>query len=191
LLLVAIAIAVLFTYSRATYLAFIGWLIYSFSVKTSRKLAVSALILLIVLTPFLPRQIGEGTKLERTSTIISRLNNWQESTQIIAGNPMFGVGFNTLRYIKGNQHDLTQSLRSNAASGIDNSFLLLAATTGIFGLWQFFLLIIRIYRVYSPSDLKSQYIPILIHSLFSTTLLYPWVLVWFCFTWKKKTSLRA
>ena len=102
-ILVAIAVtvfALLLTYSRASFLAFsagllaLGYLTKRLTVAAILVLAFSAGIL------FLPNPGGEGVDLTRTSSIVAKMQNTAETVEIVAGAPVFGVGFNNLCHVK-------------------------------------------------------------------------------------------
>jgi len=185
-------ITLAFTYSRSSY---IGWLILLFSWGVNRIfgepikggvkkifrifvrsltaysvyfwLAVSAIIFIL-----LPRPAGEGGNLARTASIVGRLDNINQSQEIIRKYPLFGVGFNNYRLAVKEAGFPVENVDTNhAAGGADNSFLFVWATTGIFGLLAFIWLI---------SSFRPWWLilPIVIHSLFNHSLFYPWVLLY-------------
>lgn len=77
-------IALLLTYSRASYLSLLisgGYLFWQAS-KKRRIYLISVIALMLISLPFLPRQSGgEGVKLSRDSTIKARLINLQSFTK--------------------------------------------------------------------------------------------------------------
>jgi len=84
----------------------------------------------------LPKNLGgEGVKLLRTASLISRSEYLNNAIIIFIDHPVLGVGFNSYRYA---QHrygfiDDISLKTSHAGSGTDNSFLFVLATTGIIG----------------------------------------------------------
>ena len=161
-------IPLLLTYSRSSYLALLsailGYVIYT----KKFKLLLIGLVFICTL-PFLPRPGGAGVKLERVFSITQRLENYQHSLDIIKQNPIFGIGFNTLRYYQ-------QKPLSHAGAGLDSSLLFVLATTGVIGFFAFINLLKNIYR--QSMLIKLSLIALLVHSLFQNSLFYPWVLVW-------------
>ncbi len=153
-----------FTYSRSSWLAWLV-LLFGWAVKKHRVLRngrirqalvwffVSAIIFYL-----LPRPVGEGGNLLRTASTRARFQNWQESWQVIKQNPIFGIGFNNYQ------------LAGPGGQKADNSFLLVWATTGIFGLIAFVWLVFG----WQPFWLI---LPLAVHSLFNNSLFYPWVLM--------------
>lgn len=176
--------ALALTYSRASWLAFFGGMLTILIYKKKLKF-LAVLVLIMVLSIFaLPKKWGgEGVRLERTSSVFSRLESWQNALSIAKKHPFFGVGFNTYRYaqkkygfVKGEEKWLV----SHAGAGTDNSFLFVLATSGIFGLGIFIWLVGEVLRF---SFRKSVFVfasvvAVLIHSFFNNTLFYPWVMGW-------------
>ncbi|MFH1280982.1 MAG: O-antigen ligase family protein, partial [Candidatus Beckwithbacteria bacterium] len=159
----------LLTYSRSTYLALLISLFSYTLYKCKFKILLIGLVF-ISLLPFLPRPGGEGVKLERMFSIEQRLDNYQHALTIIKENPLFGVGFNTLRFYQ------NQPL-SHAGAGLDSSLLFVFATTGLIGFVAYLNLLKSIYN--NSLLIKISLIALLTHSLFQNSLFYPWVLIWF------------
>lgn len=164
-------IAILLTYSRSTYLALIISFVYFF-ILTKKKILILFPILLLIAIPFLPRPSSEGVKLERTYSIFQKFDDYQKGATITSKAPVFGIGFNNIckeKEILFNEN----SYLSHSCSGLDNSILLVLSTTGIAGL-------IFLIHVLSQVKLKSLFavclVAILIHSMFTNTLFYPFVM---------------
>lgn len=170
-LLIISYIALVLTYSRSSYLSFIlAFTFIAINLKNFKIFLISLLI--ITATIFvLPRQPGEGTKLERTSSIKAKVENYQEGWQTFIKSPLIGFGYNNLPFIR----DIKDP-NSHANSGFDGSLMTLLTTTGIIGtsifLWG-------LKQFYTKSDLlkKTFLVIILFHSLFANSLLYPWILL--------------
>ena len=166
------------TYSRASYLAFFAGLVILYIVRRNLKLLVGGLVLLAIAVFLLPRPAGEGVRLERTSTVNSRLESYKEAVAIVKNNPLFGVGFNLYRAVNEDESKL-----SHAGAGTHSSLLFVLATTGIAGfatfswlLWQIaHFLWLRRNKVNGMLVVASFW-AIFIHSFFDNSLFYPWVL---------------
>ncbi|MCG2692222.1 O-antigen ligase family protein [Microgenomates group bacterium] len=160
-------IALLLTYSRSGYLSLLA-VIFAY-VILKKKFKFLLLILVFIFLPFLPRPGGEGVKLERWFSVEQRLANYRESLQLIKVSPVFGLGFNTLRFIR---RDFT----SHAAAGLDNSLLFVLATTGIVGLLAYLNLLKSLW----PTSLlvKLSLVAVLVHSFFQNSLFYPLIMIW-------------
>ena len=171
-------ISLLLTYSRASYLSFIAGLIYLVFRKFDKLMVASVIFFFILFIPLLPIQKSEGVRILRTASIQARIENYKESFMIINKNPLFGVGFNNicsarLRLIGG-------KYPSNSCYGADSSLLFIIATTGIVGLLLFIKSGFEIWKNILGDSFgtvsKSIIIALLIHSLFSNSLFYPWVM---------------
>ena len=159
------------TYSRSTYLTFL--LAFTFIALHFKKFKIFLISFLIITSTIfiLPRQNGEGTKLERTSSIKAKIENYQEGWQTFTKSPLIGLGYNNLPFIRE-----IKNPSSHANSGFDGSIMTLLTTTGILGTTIF---LFGLKKLYSKSDLikKTFLISILFHSFFANSLLYPWVLL--------------
>jgi len=164
-------IAMVLTYSRSTYLAFLlAFTFLSFKFKNIKIFLISLLIISITIF-IIPRQPGEGTKLERNSSIKAKIENYQEGWNLFTKSPIIGHGYNNLFFIRDNDNP-----NSHANSGFDGSIMTLLTTTGIIGTTLF---LFGIKNLYQKSDLTKQtfLLAILFHSLFANSLLYPWILI--------------
>ena len=145
------------TYSRSTYLSFIlASSIYSLKQKNFKYIFLA--LLLILSTIFiLPRRAGEGSKLERTSSIYAKIENYKQGFSYINQSPIIGFGYNTLSQVKN-----TPST-DHSANGFDSSLLTILATTGILGLIPFLFFLKSL--IYNPSIVINITIfSILLHS---------------------------
>ena len=165
-------IALLLTYSRASYVAFLAG--FAFSKKTFIKI----LLLLTVTVTLLPRPAGDGVKLERLYSVFSRFDTWRQAVRIFADHPVLGVGFNVYRYAQRDYGFNTDPkwLVSHANAGSDSSLLFVLATTGVIGfvayLWYLYQL-----TTHNP-QLTTTIVALLVHSFFLNSLFYPFVLLW-------------
>lgn len=155
------------TYSRSSYLSLLVVIISYVILKRRFKYLLLGLVFLVI--PFLPRPAGEGVKLERLFSITQRLDNYRFSFTAFSRHPLFGIGFNTLKYLR-------QDFDSHAAGGLDSSLLFVLVTTGAVG---FIAYLNFLKSLWSNSLLvKLTLITLLTHSLFQNTLFYPWHLIW-------------
>jgi len=174
-----VLIAILLTYSRSSYLALFIGLIIIFKKKSVMYLLGICIFLGIGIL-ILPRTFGEGTKLLRTSTINSRFISWQQGLNLFVNKPIFGYGFNTIRYIK-RDVGLEQSkwLSSHSASGFENSFIFLLVTTGALGTGLFFYWIWKLFKSNQAKSLIISSLGIIAaHGMFANSWFYPWVILW-------------
>ena len=180
-------LALYLTFSRSSYLAFIfAVLTYVIFRKQWKILLFLAVFVLAII--FIPKPGGNTLILTRVDSTVARIGNWQESLGIIAKAPIFGNGFNTLRFVYDKSHpDVTPGPISKSAAGLDSSLLFILATTGIVGFAAYIWLGIASVKLFwSQKRLNSArgimimiLVALLIHSLFTNSLFYPWVMLWF------------
>lgn len=172
-------ISLAFTYSRASYLAFItGIVVIIFLTKRLKKLIL--LVALLVLIAFLlPTAKNHSIELFRTFSALSRIDNYKTTLQIFSKSPVFGIGYNNM-CIAYQKYIGEQSFSSHACSGSDSSLLMILATTGVTGFMIFIFSIINIglslRRNTNFLFLSSSFLAMLTHSLFCNSMFYPWIL---------------
>lgn len=171
-LLLLTYVAMALTYSRSTYLSFL--VAFAFIAINQKKIKIFVFSFLIILLTIiiLPRQPGEGTRLERTSSIFAKIENYQEGLKLFTQSPIIGHGYNNLSFIRNSKSN------SHAISGFDGSLLTILVTTGIIG-FSFFVLGINTFFHQSNLLKKTMLISLLVHSLFANSFLYPWILLSF------------
>jgi hypothetical protein len=179
-------IALYLTYSRSSYGALIAggiaYVIFYKQWKTCIYIMLFVLALVLI-----PKPGGKTLLLTRMDSTLSRVGNWQESVGIIAQSPLFGHGFNTLRYIPRKAEYISPDGDvSHARAGLDSSILFLLATTGALGTFAYGWIIyslMRFYRIHTVLHdqfgvLISVFTALAVHSLFSNSLFYAWVMLW-------------
>jgi len=183
-------IALLLTYSRSGYLAFICGLITMAILSRHTKQVAVMILLFVGVLFFLPQKDGEGVKLLRTVSTVARLGNWQRGVTLIQEAPLLGHGFNTLRYVQRNHGWVDDSqLVSHAGAGLDNSMEFVWATTGILGFGIYAWMFVRIFQMGRAALQSTKYrrlgillittmISVLVHSQFSNSLFFPQVVMW-------------
>jgi len=184
-LLIVLYLSLALTYSRASWLAFLGGVGNWFWLKEGKKggrVIIFIIFIIIITAIVLPRGMGgEGVKLERTSSVFSRVGSWRQALIITKDHPLLGVGFNTYRYTQKKYGFLGDDWQvSHSGGGVDNSFLFVLVTSGILGLVGLFGLVGKILLASfkkSPVIFASM-VGVLIHCLFNNTLFYPWVMGW-------------
>jgi len=181
LILAIIIVSITFTYSRAGYLALTGGLFAVFSLKKNLRIFFIIILAFVLLVISLPRPGGEGVKLERTASIVLRMEDYRDTLTIFDKAPLFGVGYNNMCIARAKFLDQV-NLSSHACSGSASSLLLVLATTGILGFLTFVNLIQKLVADLAKNTygltFLSCLVALLIHSLFVNSLFYPWVMVW-------------
>lgn len=163
-------LALLFTYSRASYLASIATI--AMVVLLKKKISFGLIIIAIVVSiPLLPRPGGEGVKLERTASIFSRMTSNQLTLQSLSFTEvLFGRGLFT---------QLTPSHNGlpNHAVAPDNSFIFLFISLGIIGSSLLVLSTVLYKNLIFASPLRETLLLVSIHGLFNNSLFYIWTMV--------------
>ena len=159
-------LAILLTYSRSVWLSLAFTL--GFFIRPKKYLFFLIPILLISIYS-LPKRFGEGTNLLRTYSISSRLQSDIAYIQKYNWDLLIGRGMNTLIL------DSPSSDLPNHATGPNNSYLYLLATTGVIGLvgWGMFML-----SLYRKSLHKPMLVFFFVDSLFNNVMFYPFALLW-------------
>jgi O-antigen ligase len=170
--------ALFLTYSRSSWGALIVslciWIIW-----TKRWVLGLIIVTCITILLLLPTPGGKTLRLFRTDSTFSRISNWKETIVLIQQTPIIGYGFNTLRYVHNDESIyLPDTPVSRAASGVDNSFLFLLATTGIAGFVAYAWIIFRIVRKNTSLLMVCILAAVGFHCLFTNSLFYPWVMIW-------------
>ncbi len=183
-------LAFILTYSRSSFVAFVfGMLVWG---VLSRKKAImfGVLIASFCIVLVLPHT-GEGRNLLRTASSFARIGNAERAMSLIIEKPIFGHGFNILRFVSVQRSWINENdAPSRSAAGLDTSILFVGATTGFVGMAVYGWLIVSLFGKAFVAYLRAKksrpftitYISILsmlmVHSLFINSLFYPWVMVW-------------
>jgi len=162
-LLVVPLIALVLTFSRASFLALAVGLVYLSLTQRRFKLLLTLLLLGFFLY-LVPKPFGEGVNLWRTFSITSRWQNQKAALLLFSQKPVFGHGFNTLK---------------QTGTGVDNSFLFVLVTTGLTGFAAFLYFLKTAFQGIKLPLVKTALIIIFIHSLFNNSLFYTWILTLF------------
>ena len=165
ILLFCYLLFIVMTFSRLGYLAFLATLFLVF-LKDIKKFLVLALIGFVILF-LLPKPWGEGVHLTRIFSINSRLLDYQKAVGIWQKSPIFGIGYNRIRYLK-------KDFVSHAGASFHSSFMIILATSGIFGLSLFLLALSKLAKTSTLSAVYLIFISLI--SLGDNSLLHPFVL---------------
>lgn len=174
LILIFLLVTLIFTYSRASYLAMFGAFFYASLIKKISPKFLLLIPVFLTLVYLIPTTKNTSINLFRSFSAIARVENYKVTLEIFKKSPVFGIGYNNLCFAK-NKYIAIESYKSHACSGSDSSLLLVLATTGLVGLMVFIQLIIKIWKN-SSLMFKPILVSALIHSLFSNSLFYPWIL---------------
>jgi O-antigen ligase len=172
-------ISLAFTYSRASYLAFVAAIITLIYFEKKFRKFIFWIVALVIIAFLLPTARNHSIELFRSFSVIAKIENYQTTLQIFSHSPIFGIGYDNM-CIAYQKYIGFQDFSSHACSGSDSSLLFVLATTGIVGFLIFWDLIVKIARSLRKSVDAEIFIvcsaALLVHSLFSNSLFYPWVM---------------
>lgn len=184
-------LAIYLTYSRSAYLGLVvgmaAWLWYQKELGRWRKWGIIGVSVFLLAVILVPRPGGETLRLDRWASTGARIGNWQESVRFFEESPLFGLGFNTLRFVE--RTNVIFDPNSHAAGGLDNSFLYVLVTSGVVGASVYGYLLYQLTKLSKKLiDTKKTfwygagYLAILVSigvdSMFINSQFYPWVMVY-------------
>ncbi len=170
LLSLLFVLALVFTFSRSAYVAFLCSLGYFFLSQKRWKELLIMLCIFFTFLLFVPKPFGEGVNLLRTASINSRIKDYSLAITVWEHKPIFGYGYNRIRFAKEQLNLIGIDDHSHSASAFHSSFLIILVTTGIAGLVSFFILIIYCMKKYPV--LRVYFIYLGIMSLFDNVFLH-------------------
>ncbi len=180
--IVVAAVAMLLTYSRGSYLAFLAGVGAAIILLGRWKQGLFVGLIFLVVIVYIPKPGGETLSLDRYDSTVARIQNWNQTIARIAERPVFGFGFNVVPFL---DSDERRALPGRAGAGIDSSILFVGVTTGIAGLIGYLWLLLQQIKPafgFKRTTLKIMYLSsfaaVFVHSLFVNSLFYPWVMVW-------------
>lgn len=159
-------IALLFTYSRSSYMAGIAAMIVWVYIHKNWKIGVGAIVVFLMCILILPRG-GEGQNLLRTVSSYARLGSASVGWNRFTSSPIFGTGFVVP----------TNAIVPSKTQGIDMSLLSVLASTGVVGFIFYLAMWWHILQTKDPL-LMTALAAVCVHSIFTNSLLYPWVMAW-------------
>ena len=170
----------LLTYSRGALVA--GLATLGYLLLRSMKLQLLSIIIVIILFGLVlsGKSNLESTNLFRTSSIQSRMTDYQQGVEIWSQNIISGIGYNHIRFEKETYIDEVFVEDYNPSHGIasfHSSFLIVAVTTGVIGLAIAIIGLVQLWSVNVYT--KHAVIFLSIISLFDNVLLHPFILVLF------------
>ncbi|MEO6509091.1 MAG: O-antigen ligase family protein [Patescibacteria group bacterium] len=173
----ALLLFLFLTYSRGSFAAFSITILTMFMQKKWLLGAAVCAAVFIGIVYLLPHPFGESVNLLRTFSIYSRLENYTEAAKDWSKSPVFGVGYNRIRYTrdKSTFSDQKDLQNNHAGASYHSSFLIIIVTGGVVGLLLFIWLLVSIAQ-FSPTALWSTVFLSLL-SLTDNVLLHPFVLI--------------
>ncbi len=169
-------ILVTLTFSRSVYISIIVTIVAYFVEKKSFKNILVLFFVFVTLIFLVPKPSGEGVNLKRLFSVNSRLKDYQTALNIWQKQPLFGVGYNRIRYVKKqfNLIDNKDWQSNHAGASFHSSFLIIFVTGGIVGLIAFLYLLYELARLNSNNKYYFLFAGLL--SLSDNIILHPFVL---------------
>jgi O-antigen ligase len=184
--------ALCMTVSRGAILAFlVGVLLIAMVRGISRRVLRFGALLVVLVIPAIPTLVEFASgfnKFTVDKSALSRVISWTNALQVLADNPIIGVGFNTYGFVQ-LLYGFGKLQRS--AFGLDGGLLFIAVMTGVVGvaLYTGMLasVVARCRRVWrdasrTPADrglclgTAAATLAMVVHSVFLNTLLYPFLM---------------
>lgn len=175
-------VVILLTYSRGAYIALYFSILVFCIFKKKYFLLIFITVISIVGILIAPNARSESVNLLRTTSIEARLLDYQRGMEIWRKSPIFGIGYNHIRFEKSkyiNEVFLEKYNPSNGISAFHSSFLTILVSGGIIGLHLF------LYLLYSLAK-QNKIICICIcflsfQSLFDNVILHPFIVLFLGF----------
>ncbi len=170
---------VVLTFSRSLFLGFsVTTILAALRHKWHRELVMFSALFLFLLFA-VPKPGGEGVNLARMFSLKSRLNDYRVALDIWRKNPLVGVGYNRIRYVKLklNTEEETQLAANHAGAAFHSSFLIILVTGGLLGLVLFSVVLYEFASLGQTSMFLTLFVSIL--SSGDNILLHPFVLFLF------------
>jgi len=172
-------VALVLSFSRSAYIAFVLSLLYFFVVQKKWKELLISVSLFALFVVVVPKPFGEGGNLLRTSSINSRILDYKLGLTLWQKKPLLGFGYNRIRFAKEQLHLISMDDRSHSLSSFHSSFLVILVTTGVMGFLASMSLIWLLF--WKNPNLRVYFVYILTMSLFDNVLLHVLVLLPFIF----------
>jgi len=186
-------LAIIFLYSRSTYLAVSLCIFVYFVIKHKYLLAlawIGLFVIAIYLAPMtIPRyMVIESAKIARISTVMSRQVELKAGLQAWLSYPIFGIGYNRVsEYKRATPQIYSKESPSNHSSSAFHSFwLTMLASTGIIGFGMLIYWLYSVLRLY-PKAIYIFAIPATI-GLIDNVMFHPFVLVLFVIFYLKEKA---
>ncbi|EKE13691.1 MAG: hypothetical protein ACD_12C00867G0002 [uncultured bacterium] len=155
------------SFSRSIYLGLSLTLIYFFINQKQIKKIIFFFLFFIALIFFIPKPAGEGVNLKRLYSINSRAEDYRQGINLWIKKPIFGYGYDRIRYIKN-----SKSIHSGAT--FSSSFLTILVSSGILGLLSFIWVLWSLRKSNKLAPILLIFLCIV--SLFDNVLLHPFIL---------------
>lgn len=184
-LLAIFTTAIVLTFSRSAWLMFL--VVNGFAFWFLPKKIIAVLLMLVMLSVVLiPRvQLRLQGAFEVDISASERLSSWDKGLKLFQINPLIGIGYNNVRSVS-QENNLLKTFSTdggNSGAGVDSSWLLVLATTGIMGAiligyWYINLVVVFLKAFFQSKRrelfiLAGLLIAFFINSQFINSLFYP------------------
>ena len=172
-------IFIVLTFSRSLYLAFIICIILHAVVQRWYKRLLIILVSFVILIVIVPKPFGEGVNLRRMYSVQSRISDYQNALKIWSKSPIFGIGYNRIRYTKVKMNIIEEVGLDSTHSGASfhSSFLIILVSAGVIGLVLFILVLAKLASLSEFARLLVIFLCLL--SLSDNIILHPFIIFLF------------
>lgn len=161
-------VSIVLTFSRSAYLILALVITWYFLSHKKFSLIFSFLVIFLLMIFLVPKPFGEGVNLARIFSIEARLNDYKQAIFLWRKSPLFGYGYNRIRFVKPNL-DI-----SHAAASFSSSYLIILVTGGILGLLGFVATLRKLWLTNKKSRLFLLFLGLL--SLTDNIILHPFIM---------------
>ena len=177
LLAMITTIMIALTYSRGGYIAFAITLFFILFKKIKIKYIIGVVCILCILFLAIPKGRNESINLFRTTSIFTRFADYETGLKIYNDSPIFGIGYNHIRYEKDKYVEIPEDELfnpSHSAASLHSSYLMILATSGIMGV----ILLLLTLRELSVETQFAKYAVLFVGiiSIFDNVMLHPFIL---------------
>lgn len=163
------------TFSRSSYVAFLLSIVFFLIISKQWKHLFIIFFTFIAFVLIAPKPFGEGVSLLRTASVNSRIKDYQMGITIATKKPLFGYGYNRIRFGKESLNLVKADDRSHSVSSFHSSFLIIIVTTGIVGFVAFLFFLMKFAVAHKSLFPILFYLGIM--SLFDNVLLHVFILL--------------
>jgi hypothetical protein len=191
ILILLLLVGAVYTYSRSGYLA-VALVVLAYGLRYSWKLMLLAIVVAVPMGFAIPRvaeRISGGFSVDKTSR--DRIDSWQKAFVVMGTYPATGVGYNNYRAAQEQLGLIQLGDQSHSGSGSDSSLLNIYATTGLAGIFLFFLAVLFFlkdcWRLVASGEQSPRATAALalimatpalfVHAFFVNAWFYPFILV--------------
>lgn len=175
ILAVTFVACLVLTFSRSSYLAFLLSVIFFLIISKKWKHLFIILFTFFIFILVAPKPFGEGVSLLRTASVNSRIKDYQMGLTMAAKKPLFGYGYNRIRFGKESLNLVKADDRSHSVSSFHSSFLIIIVTMGIVGFIAFLLFLMKFGMAHKSLFPILFYIGVM--SLFDNVFLHVFILL--------------